>query len=237
MIGLLLTLAHVFPGAARTFENDVYWSAVCQHGSASCSMKKKSDLSANQAANSHAYGMYNDEVNKDGWGKLWVHGDETTEGWYQAGFTEGSLTSLRVYQHFTSWYSYQFSTPPTPEVVAFILEQYDYAVRLVAENPDDPYYTRLGQILAQFEGVLAGINYAAEEGESLSKLQLLLLEASGDLYDIIPAMNPSSFKLHPGSLPAREFFDEWHRTGKHYLLIRIARHYLRALLLMFCSIQ
>ena len=35
---------------------------------------------------SHAYGMFNDEISKDGWGKLWIHGDESTQGYYEAGF-------------------------------------------------------------------------------------------------------------------------------------------------------
>ena len=69
--------------------------------------------------------MYNDEVSKDGWGKLWIHGDDSHDGWYEAGFLEGALTSLQIYQHFLSWYDYTFSgSGATEETIKFIKEQY-----------------------------------------------------------------------------------------------------------------
>lgn len=172
---------------------------------------------------SHASGTFVDDVDLDGWGKLWVHGDNTTSGWYESGFIEGSLTSTRIYQHYKSWYSYTFgTTSPTQETLDFISEQYDYSWDLVAKYPTDSYYIRLGQVLHQFEGILGGLNYAAEEGESLTKSELLLLEAAGDLYDIIPATNPSKFELHIGKLSQHDFFEAWHKTVSCSALIKMS---------------
>lgn len=178
--------------------------------------------------NSHAFGTYSDEVNKDGWGKLWVHGDATLEGWYQAGFLEGALTSERIYQHYISWYDYQFgSTPPSSGTIKFIYDQYDFAKRLSVrgekEDSTDLYYSTLRKLLAQFQGILDGQNYAAVKSEEkVDLLGLLLLEAAGDLYDIIPATDKDGFKLHIGKLSVEEFFDRWHKQISCSALIKLS---------------
>jgi hypothetical protein len=175
--------------------------------------------------NSHAYGTFVDDVNKDGWGKIWVHGDSTVDGWYQSGYLEGALTSKRVYQHYTSWYNYQFgSSPLTNGTINFMYEQYGFAKRLSEREGEDDqnYYLTLKKLLAQFQGILDGVNDNAEnENEKLSLLDLLLLEAAGDLYDIIPAVNPSQFKLHVGKLGAQQFEDEWHNAVSCSAIIKI----------------
>lgn len=50
---------------------------------------------------------------------------------------------------------------------------------------------------------------------------LLLLEASGDLYDIIPAVNPELFDLRVGELSASQFFDLWHSKVSCSAMIKI----------------
>ncbi|RYG68181.1 hypothetical protein EON64_05755, partial [archaeon] len=172
---------------------------------------------------SHAYGTYSNEINKDGWGKLWVHGDGTDDGWYQAGFLEGALTAQGIYQHFTSWYAFQFPKPPAQETVQFILDQMDYAKNLAqSKRKEDVYYDKLAKFLLQFQGMLDGQNAVAASGEKVSYLDLLLLEGSGDLYDIIPATVPSAFKLRVGAVSKETFFDLWHEQISCSALIKIA---------------
>lgn len=205
---------------AQTFESNKYYSAVCDEYR-SCSLYEGKD-----ATGSHAYGMFNDDVETDGWGKLWLHGDATNDGWYESGFLEGALTSQRIYQHYKSWYAHQFPSPPSEATLQFLLDQYNFAKDLAATESSDPvqsaYYTRIGQVLSQFEGVVAGMNFAAAEGESLAKIELLMLEAAGDLYDIIPATTPSEFKLKIGKLTAKEFEEEWHRVVSCSAMIKIS---------------
>lgn len=144
------------------------------------------------------------------------------EGWYQAGFLEGSLTSERIYQHYISWYSYQFSTsPPTENTIKFLIKQYEYSLKLTEENQNNEYYITLRNILYQFQGILDGINYSAKENQTLTLIDLLLLEAAGDLYDIIPAVDPEAFDLHIGKLSPLEFFDRWHSKVSCSAMIKI----------------
>jgi hypothetical protein len=209
------------------FNSNTYYHAEC-NSKKECSLKE-----GNKGDSSHSYGMYNDEVTKDGWGKLWIHSDATEAGAYEAGFVEGALTSERIYQHFQSWYSYQFpsSAPILPETEAFINDQYAYAWDLVNshekqvennENKDkSDYFKRLKLVLLQFEGIAAGMQQYATKDMMMSKFDLLLLEAAGDLYDIIPATKPALFKLQVGKLSKEAFEDEWHRMVSCSAMIKI----------------
>eukprot|EP01031_Cornospumella_fuschlensis_P035022 gene35022-42412_t len=194
--GLLSLLAVV--AAALQYEDDVEYSVRCAGSQSGCELVK----GRLTEPSSHAYGTYSDEVNKDGWGKIWVHADATDDGWYQAGYLEGALTAQRIYQHFTSWYAYQFPTPPANATLQFLYDQMDYAKNLAqSKRKEDVYYDTLAKLLAQFQGILDGQNAAAADGEKLSFTDLLLLEAAGDLYEIIPATVPSAFKLRVGAVP------------------------------------
>ena len=203
---------------ALSFKSNTYYYADCDQNN-NCTLQE-----GKGNGKSHAYAKYNDEQQQDGWGKLWVHGDKTWEGWFQAGFLEGALTSQRIYQHYKSWYSHQFpsSAPLNSETEQFMYDQYAFAQQLANSHRGEVYYDRLSQILSQFEGVLKGQQYAAAEGESLSKLELLLLEAAGDLYDIVPAVTPSAFKLKIGKLSADEFDREYHRMVSCSAMIKIS---------------
>lgn len=175
------------------------------------------------SADSHAHGSYLDEVDKDGWGKLWMHSDATVKGWYQAGYLEGALTAERVYQHYISWYQFQFGTNPlTPETKQFIMEQYAFTNELAAtESSSDPYYLTLRKLMSQFRGIVDGVNSVLQGDEKLTLLDLLLLNASGDLYDIVPALNPAAFKLNIGKVSKDEFYDLWHQQISCSALIKM----------------
>eukprot|EP01031_Cornospumella_fuschlensis_P032158 gene32158-38898_t len=214
----LLSLLVVVCAVAQ-FEDGAEYSVRCQGFASGCELVK----GRLQEPNSHAYGTYINEIGKDGWGKLWVHADATDDGWYQAGFLEGALTAQGIYQHFTSWYAFQFPKPPAQETVQFILDQMDYAKKLAqSKRNEDVYYDKLAKFLLQFQGMLDGQNAFAADGEKVSYLDLLLLEGSGDLYDIVPATVPSAFKLRVGAVPKDTFFDLWHEQISCSALIKIA---------------
>jgi hypothetical protein len=186
-----------------------------------CDEDKKCSLIAGRHESSHAYGVYNDDITTDGWGKLWIHSDNSKSSWYEAGFVEGSLTSTRIYQHYWSWYAYTFgSGNATQETINFIWDQYEYAVKLVNENQMNPYYARLGDVLDQMRGIHDGVNQYAEPGQTLSLEQILLLEAAGDLFDIIPAVNPKLNHLS-FSLSKDEYYDMYHQRVSCSALIKM----------------
>ncbi|RYE85578.1 MAG: hypothetical protein EOO65_00010 [Methanosarcinales archaeon] len=216
MFFALLSLLAV-AATALQYEDGEEYSVRCTSSQTGCELIK------GRSQGSHAYGTYSDEITKDGWGKIWVHADATDDGWYQAGFLEGALTAQRIYQHYTSWYAYQFPTPPANATLQFLYDQMDYAKNLAqSKRGDDEYYDTLAKVLAQFQGILDGQNAAAASGEKLSFTDLLLLEAAGDLYEIIPATVPAAFKLRVGAVSREAFFDLWHEQISCSALIKIA---------------
>lgn len=226
MLFILLLVALVVCSSAHKFVSGQEYSVICHD-----KFSRDCDIVSGRSRSptSRAYGTYVDDVEKDGWGKIWVHADATEHGWYQAGFLEGALTSSRVYEHLVSWYDFQFGAkPPSENVTNFMLEQYAYAKALAAtyaERKDEKerdYYLTLKKVLLQFDGILDGVNHAAADpAHQITLLQLLLLDASGDLYDIIPAVDKDGFKLNIGKLSAQEFFDSWHKQISCSALIRM----------------
>ena len=215
----LLVLALAVAGAAGA--GDSAWSsAVCDAASGACSL-----LPGRGAAGAQAEGVFENDVLSDGWGKLWVRtapGAPARLAAHAAGFVEGALTGKLIVQHFRSWYSVTFPAdkPLTGATREFLLSNYAWARELAASG-NGLFYQRLGDLLAQTEGLLEGVNYAAAEGESMSLLEVLLLQAAGDLYDIIPATNISEFRLEAGRVSARRFKKEWHRAVSCSALVKV----------------
>lgn len=170
---------------------------------------------------SHCHGLYLDEVSKDGWGKLWVHGDDTLDAWFQCGYLEGFATADRIYQHFTSWYSHQFPSGADESTLKFINDQFNYAISLSRAEGHDPYLATLASVMAQNQGLYQGMVDASIDGEVLTMEQLLLLQAAGDLYDIIPATNRAKFQLDVGKVSKEEFETRWHNSVSCTGLIKI----------------
>jgi hypothetical protein len=224
---LLVTLAIVFALATATAD---YHSAVCNHFKApvnglfrSCELVK-----GRQVTGSHGNGLFLDDVETTGWGKLWIHGDDTLQGSYEGGFVEGTLTQTRIYQHYVSWFSKTFSSAgPTDSTKKFMRDNYDFMVNLAnsTANPEqgitEEYLSHLRHTVAQFEGVVAGYQSVAPSDQPMTLDDFLLLEAAGDMYDIIPATNPSEFKLNVGKLSAREFEDEFHKMVSCSAIIKV----------------
>jgi len=61
---------------------------------------------------------------------------------------------------------------------------------MIKQNRHDPYWLQVANQMKQFEGLVDGYN-SANPTLPLTTMQLLLVQASGDLYDIIPAVVPS----------------------------------------------
>lgn len=228
MIFIITLLSLVQVVKSITFKNNHYYSTICSNENKDNIVQQQLKCSIVEGKsnhpNSHAYAIFRDEVEKDGWGKLWVTGDDTIEGWFQSGFLEGALTSERIYQHVLSWYNYQFkpTSYPSQNLINFLLEQYTYSQELVKANPNDEYYIRLHEVNTQFEGVHAGQNFAAKPGQNMSFVDILTLQAAGDVYDIVPALDPSAFKLQVGSLSLEEFDSEWHKMISCSALVKMA---------------
>eukprot|EP00906_Rhabdomonas_costata_P011186 RCo015823 len=167
-------------------------------------------------SNALAWGSYDDDtIQTEGWGRLYVTTElGTNEGWWAAGFLEGSLTSHRIYQHYISWYDMKYpnGSSPSQAVWKFIQDQYEWAASQAEEHSAKGcnYWTQVARILSFTNGMAAGQAFFAPEKEALSWLEVLLLQARGDLSDIEDAVNPSML-VDWDSLSEEDHLIEWHK--------------------------
>eukprot|EP00906_Rhabdomonas_costata_P011187 RCo015824 len=168
--------------------------------------------------NALAWGSYDDDtIRTEGWGHLYITTElGTNEGWWAAGFLEGSLTSHRIYEHYISWYDTKFpngSTPtrPSKAVWKFIQDQYEWAASQAEEHSAKGcnYWTQVARILSFTNGVAAGQAFFAPAKEALSWLEMLLLQGEGDLSNIQHAVDSTG--LDWDNLSDEEHFLEWHK--------------------------
>ena len=81
MLSSFLVASAVFTASAVDYQRDKYYVANCQDNNgkfneSNCNVQLKSDATSGSY---EAYGMYNDDVESAGWGKLWVHGSESNQ--------------------------------------------------------------------------------------------------------------------------------------------------------------
>lgn len=213
--------------AAAAFMDGQWYSVVCNAGlRAATPGSHNCRLVEGEVEGALATGKYSNDVMQDGWGKLFIRSSDVArnEQWWAAGYLEGAFTSLQIWQHFQGWFDFTFGADPmTEELQAFIIEQYKFAKQLAEENKKsgDPYYQRLGAVLAQVEGMYAGMIRYGTEDYVLNFFQLLLLNAAGDVYDIVPATNPTSVRKW-SELSSFEFTERFHRMVSCSALIKIS---------------
>ncbi|KAK9798176.1 hypothetical protein WJX73_007462 [Symbiochloris irregularis] len=166
-----------------------------------------------------AFGSYTDGSNSvSGWGQLHI---ATTEGQPDltalraAGYLEGWLTAERIYDHHVNMKA--FYNLSTNKPADWLVEQDAWARQQVAEHASDAQWTLVGLLHAQQDGLLEGYNARVTSLQQslggaaalphLTKTDLLLVSAVGDLGDLQPALEPRGVKLQdmqdPGAVMAK----------------------------------
>ncbi|KAI2666912.1 Phospholipase B-like 1 [Labeo rohita] len=147
-----------------------------------------------------AYGYYNDTLSLTGWGVLEIRAGygQTAEPdgvtMFLAGYLEGFLTAPQIFDHYTNMYPQLINNPKTLVAVKrFMSKQDDWSRQQVKRNTTDPLWIHTGLILAQLDGLQAGVtDWAKKHGRTpLSQFAIQFLNAVGDLLDLIPALVPS----------------------------------------------
>eukprot|EP00668_Euglena_longa_P046986 GGOE01062753.1.p1 GENE.GGOE01062753.1~~GGOE01062753.1.p1 ORF type:complete len:653 (-),score=146.74 GGOE01062753.1:677-2608(-) len=146
--------------------------------------------------------MFNDSMLLSGWSELWIravpHGQSYASyrrSMFAAGYAEGSVTHDRIHEHFWNTLETFFPDRVVPQKVAeFIADNLAWvrgqvAAHTAPQAPSSQYWQMVGGILAQFDGLVAGYQEFASRDQWLSELDLFLLNADGDLIDLIPAVN------------------------------------------------
>jgi hypothetical protein len=109
------------------------------------------------------------------------------------GFLEGCLTANRIAEHRTnilSWARSNFKAGVIPQSFQGFFDTQDaWARSQVKAHPSDARWAAAGAVISQLDGLVAGYNSVSPDQVSLYEMQLV--QATGDLLDLIPALNPS----------------------------------------------
>eukprot|EP01087_Luapelamoeba_hula_P019299 TRINITY_DN6372_c0_g2_i1.p1 TRINITY_DN6372_c0_g2~~TRINITY_DN6372_c0_g2_i1.p1 ORF type:complete len:537 (+),score=65.67 TRINITY_DN6372_c0_g2_i1:23-1612(+) len=150
-----------------------------------------------------AYGRYEDNLETNGWGRLYIQSNPTSpdeEQMYAAGMLEGALTAHRIYPHFLNINTFFFgnSSAAVPTVLKNWLNAQDKWARAnaAAKNATDPYWGLVGGVLAQFDGLVAGYQAVAPKNETLPAMAFTILNGVGDLLDLKSAFIDPEWKKH-----------------------------------------
>lgn len=152
-----------------------------------------------------ARATYEDALNKDGWLRLHLetngHLPDIEQG-YAAGFLEGWMTAPRIAQHWANLFDTQFPganrTLPQP-IADFLVENENYIESSYRSNPTDGYWVLAYAIYQQYRGTVDGYNAFRGSGRSgsaglpsLDSISLSVVNANGDLGDLINALLPAA---------------------------------------------
>lgn len=169
-----------------------------------------------------AWAEYNNSIHKVGWYTLHVHGHEGSPDeqiMTCAGYLEGALSYKEMFNHYAlireiKGYPAGVRTYP-PKVKAYMAESLEYIRESVEYYPESQYWNEIGLIMNQFDGLVAGYQWASADNESahMDEFDHWFFQSAGDMFDIAP-MFPDDVA------PAAEFRNE-HCSG----LIRLTDDY------------
>lgn len=201
-----------------------------------------------------AWGVFDDEIMKTGWGDLTIktsssHPDLVQA--YAAGYLEGALTKERIWQMArVIAHSHHDSVEPFFKQQESYLRQKMAAVNPTSKDVENAYWHNIALVVTQLDGVLAGYNEHVPANQHITMFHLWLMNSDGDIMDIeripryasaqrrhkkasdmtqIELIELVSMHSHCSALikwvPGRELYAA-HTTWEDYIeMIRIYKHY------------
>jgi hypothetical protein len=145
-----------------------------------------------------AYATFDDRVESTGWMFLRLTTSSTYSDAvqsYAAGYLEGYLSATRIAQHYLNGLEFTFgaNTTSVPQNVRDWFSQQD--AFMVAQSQkgstQDAYWQLVWSIRQQWHGLVDGYNAAHGSILKLASEDLLIVASFGDLFDILPAIDPS----------------------------------------------
>eukprot|EP01006_Ploeotia_vitrea_P023303 TRINITY_DN55741_c0_g1_i1.p1 TRINITY_DN55741_c0_g1~~TRINITY_DN55741_c0_g1_i1.p1 ORF type:complete len:564 (+),score=254.80 TRINITY_DN55741_c0_g1_i1:37-1728(+) len=164
-----------------------------------------------------ACGQFADTLEQVGWGVLDVKtagsASKATDAqkMYAAGYLEGVLTWERIYQH-TLNMRYEFfgsaAASPPADLVAWFNANSQWMQQQVKDNQGTPFWDQLAFVQQQFNGLVAGYKAAPSRpaNMSLQAFDFQMLNAAGDLLDLLEVLKPHDERI-PWLNMTREEFD------------------------------
>jgi len=146
-----------------------------------------------------------DTRDEDGWTRLKINVLKSsklpaTQKRYAAGFLEGFINQHLI---FASYFNYANGTgsPFSEKMLDFANQQDEWMRNQVEANGNDVYWQKLGLVLQQWDGIVAGYMAAAPQNESLTKSQMLQYALQYEIGDIARACKEP--KTHKAFLTPR----------------------------------
>ncbi|KXJ12240.1 Phospholipase B [Exaiptasia diaphana] len=150
--------------------------------------------------NGVAYGTYDDKIIKNGWGELNIVAGSGQKPYsdivkmHAAGYLEGALTAKRINQHYENTFGIFFkgkSDPFFQKATMFLSEQEQWMRdMIIKESETSSFWKQMGNIVAQYDGLLAGYQAHPQTDKPLSSLAFQIMNALGDLIDLKEALVP-----------------------------------------------
>ena len=148
------------------------------------------------------WASWEDSISEVGWFKFHVETDDKysdSDQFRCAGALDGYLGQNRIYQRY-HLYKDMMNLPrdePFPaKWEAWMEENLKFTRDSVANNSNDKYWESIGAFLSQFDGLVEGYNLAASDNEKLRKMDLLFIQAVGDVYDLETVWDGNYNELH-----------------------------------------
>jgi len=133
-------------------------------------------------------------MNSTGWDRIFVTASAAASpsvGAHSVGYAEGYLTHTRIRQFFQNVYADWFgnatrhTSGKAARIYHWLEENMAWVTKQVAANQGDAYWEKIGLVVAQLDGLVAGYNDAAPHNEQLTRGDFLLLNADGDIEAVI----------------------------------------------------
>ena len=172
-----------------------------------------------------------------GWGTLDIQTFGNAGGWHSrtfsdqtqhqaAGLIEGFLTAREIYPNYLNNLGFTFGDGGPPQaVVKFLADQEAWAKAQAADRAQtDPVWAHVAAVLAQFDGLVKGYQLYSDAGgvgaPPIDRFGLQMLNAIGDLFQIVPAVSPSA-RIDWSRLGAEQKRRELRRQGHCSALIKV----------------
>ena len=148
-----------------------------------------------------ACGTFEDTLNETGWSVLNIKSDFNSsvisdyQRYYAAGYLEGTLSAFEINNYWiVAWDNFRAMVIPFErELITWHQQQREWINNMISINPNNKLWIMINNIIAQFDGLIDGYNYAASniyknEIPQMNSFQFSMANAVMDYLDVIETL-------------------------------------------------
>jgi hypothetical protein len=144
-----------------------------------------------------AWATFHERINSTGFNHIIIESNSAFDSYSQllcGGFVDGYLTQYRIWQRFQLYKDIQNISRHSdfPEIWrTWMDENMKFMRDQISAHPDDAYWHDISLVIAQFDGLVRGYQFAAPQEQRLREVDLQIIQSIGDIYDLEPFWNAS----------------------------------------------